>query len=60
MMHSLWPLAVLCLCLASFLQLTAGQWVHCPAGCTCLARTVRCIRARLKVLPQLPQDTQVL
>ncbi|XP_032290596.1 peroxidasin [Drosophila virilis] len=60
MMHSLWPLTVLCLCLASLLQLTAGQWVHCPAGCTCLARTVRCIRARLKVLPQLPQDTQVL
>ncbi|EDW17736.2 peroxidasin [Drosophila mojavensis] len=61
-MQGLWPLAMLGLglCLASFVNVSDGQWVHCPSGCTCLARTVRCIRARLKVLPQLPLDTQVL
>lgn len=61
-MHGLWPLAVLglCLCLASFVNLSDGQWVHCPTDCTCIARTVRCIRTHTKVLPQLPLDTQVL
>ncbi|XP_033149355.1 peroxidasin [Drosophila busckii] len=44
------------------LQLASGQqqWVRCPLGCTCLARTVRCLRARLSQVPQVPQDTQVL
>ncbi|KAH8316805.1 hypothetical protein KR074_009084 [Drosophila pseudoananassae] len=37
-----------------------GESVYCPAGCNCLERTVRCIRAKLSAVPQVPQDTQVL
>lgn len=37
-----------------------AESVYCPAGCNCLERTVRCIRAKLSAVPQVPQDTQVL
>lgn len=54
----------LALCLASLASLlphsASGQWVHCPTECNCEARIVRCMRARLTAVPQVPQDTQVL
>ncbi|XP_075162195.1 peroxidasin [Haematobia irritans] len=34
--------------------------VACPTGCNCFQRTVRCIRARLTTIPQVPLDTKVL
>ncbi|KAH8303803.1 hypothetical protein KR018_006943 [Drosophila ironensis] len=47
--------------LGLLLLLSGGvQGVYCPAGCNCLERTVRCIRAKLSAVPQVPQDTQVL
>nr|NP_523891.2 peroxidasin, isoform A [Drosophila melanogaster]NP_995975.1 peroxidasin, isoform E [Drosophila melanogaster]NP_995976.1 peroxidasin, isoform D [Drosophila melanogaster]NP_995977.1 peroxidasin, isoform C [Drosophila melanogaster]Q9VZZ4.1 RecName: Full=Peroxidasin; Flags: Precursor [Drosophila melanogaster]AOQ10577.1 Pxn-RA [synthetic construct]AAF47668.1 peroxidasin, isoform A [Drosophila melanogaster]AAS64946.1 peroxidasin, isoform C [Drosophila melanogaster]AAS64947.1 peroxidasin, isofo len=53
---------LLMLQLLGLLLLLAGgvQSVYCPAGCTCLERTVRCIRAKLSAVPKLPQDTQTL
>ncbi|KAH8305592.1 hypothetical protein KR059_002341 [Drosophila kikkawai] len=44
------------------LLLFAGgaQAIYCPAGCTCMEHTVRCIRNKLNAVPQVPQDTQVL
>ncbi|XP_043950846.1 peroxidasin isoform X1 [Drosophila biarmipes] len=37
-----------------------AQAAYCPAGCTCVERTVRCIRAKLTAVPKVPQDTQIL
>ncbi|XP_017057908.1 peroxidasin [Drosophila ficusphila] len=33
---------------------------YCPSGCSCVERTVRCIRAKLSAVPKVPQDTQTL
>ncbi|KAM8709189.1 hypothetical protein ACLKA7_016061 [Drosophila subpalustris] len=53
-------LLLLAVCMASIVNLSTGQWVQCTKGCTCLSHHVRCLRARLTSLPQVPQDTLVL
>lgn len=59
-MHCPWLPGLLLLLLLCLASLASGQWVHCPSECNCEARTVRCLRARLSAVPQVPQDTQVL
>ncbi|XP_060651867.1 LOW QUALITY PROTEIN: peroxidasin [Drosophila nasuta] len=55
-----WKVGPLIVLLLVAICLVDAQWQPCPSSCTCYARTVRCMRARLTTLPPVPRDTQVL
>lgn len=53
-------LSVLLIALWSVALLNCVSAMKCPDKCSCQQRTVRCVRQQLKLIPELPVDTNIM